>query len=232
MSGALNGAMRIGGAFAVAAVLLASDAEAQMWVATDVPRRGSVEISGGALWNAGQDLVARDAMLTPNPGAGLGSLELFSVDASLEPVIGAQATVGVYLTRSIAIEGGVRFARPQLEVSLRDDYEGAPDETAVSTLTQYTFTGSLLYHFSAGSRVTPFIAAGAGHIRDVHESNELVETGTEYHGKVGVKMWFGQGRRRLGLRAEGGVSIVDGGFTFDDARRTVPTAAVSLAYLF
>jgi hypothetical protein len=191
-----------------------------------------VEISGGALWTGSQDLPAQAAALTPNPGSGSGSFQLFSSEPSLDATIGAQASVGVYLTRALAIEGGFRYARPKLTVRLTDDFEGAPDVTASSTLTQYVFTGSLVYHFGGGGKVTPFIAGGAGHARDAHEGNELVETGTEFHGKAGVKIWFASGRRKIGLRLEGGVSVIDGGFSFEDGRRTAPMASAGLSYIF
>lgn len=209
-----------------------ADATAQVWVGTGGPRRGAVEISGGGIWHAGQDLPAQAAVLTGNPAAGTGPLTLFNSEPSLEPVIGAQAMVGIYVTRALAIEGGLQFSRPTLSVELTDDFEDADPVTATTAISQYLFTGSLLYHFGSPGRVSPFVAIGGGHLRDVHAFNELVETGTEYHGKLGVKVWTGQGRRRLGIRAEAGLSMRSGGFTFDEDRRIVPTAAVSLAYLF
>lgn len=220
--------------FLVAALLLGgtTDAAAQLYVGSGGPRRGAVEISGGGIWSAGQDLASREALLTGNPGSGLNSVRLFTSEPSLDPVIGAQALVGVYVTRTLAIEGGVQYSRPTLSVRLGDDFEDAPDVTATTAITQYLFTGSVLYHFGRPGRVAPFIAAGAGHLRDVHAGNELVETGTEFHGKLGVKIWTGDGRRRFGIRAEGGLSMRNGGFNFDEDRRIVPTAAVSLAYLF
>jgi hypothetical protein len=47
-------------------------------------------------------------------------------------------------------------------------------------------------------------------------------------------MWFAEARRprRLGLRAELGMSMRDGGFSFDEDRRLVPVASASLLYLF
>jgi hypothetical protein len=207
-------------------------AEAQVFIGRDVPRRGSVEIGGAAVRAGSQDLPDQAASLTPNPGTGSGAFQLFNSESKLDATIGAQATVAVYLTRALALEGGFRYARPQLTVRLTDDFEGAPDVTASSTVTQYLFTGSLVYHFGGQGRVTPFIAGGAGHARDVHDGNELVETGTEFHGKAGVKIWFATGRRKVGLRLEGGVSMIDGGFSFEDGRRTAPTAAAGLAYVF
>jgi len=216
----------------VLVLLGARDAAAQVWVGRSGPRAGAVEISAGGMWSAGQDLAERAAALTPNPGTGSSAFDLFRSEPTLEPVIGAQALVGYYITRAFAIEGGMQYSRPTLSVRLENDFEGAPSLTATTDITQYLFTGSALYHFGRSPRVTPFVAAGAGHLRDVHNGNELIETGVEYHAKFGVKWWTGRGRGRLGLRAEGGVSLRTGGFNFDEDRRLVPTAAISLAYLF
>jgi len=205
--------------------------DAQVFIPGARPRAGSVEVSGGGMWTAGQTLPSSAAVLTGNPGAGNASFDLFFSEPSLEPSLGAVGTVAVYLTPRIAIEGGLQFARPQLTVRLSDDFEDAPDVTASTTITSYLFTGSLVYHFGNSPRTVPFMAAGAGHVRDVHTGNELVETGMEYHGRGGVKLWFGP-RRTAGLRLEGGLSLRDGGFSFDEGRRVVPSAAASLVFLF
>jgi hypothetical protein len=78
----------------------------------------------------------------------------------------------------------------------------------------------------------PFLAGGAGYLRELHDGAELIETGRIYHGGAGLKLWFGQGARRLGVRADVGIATRDGGFDFRDGRRTLPTAGFSLAYLF
>jgi hypothetical protein len=210
----------------------AHEAAAQVWVGRSGPRAGAFEISAGGMWSAGHDLADRNATLTPNPGTGSSSFDLFQSDPTLKPVIGAQVLVGYYITRAFAIEGGMQYSRPTLSVRLSDDFEDAPSLTADTAITQYLFMGSLVYHFGNSPKVVPFVAAGAGHLRDVHNGNELIETGVEYHGNVGVKWWTGSGRGRIGLRAEGGVSMRTGGFNFDEDHRVVPTVAVSLAYLF
>ena len=215
---------------AVALVAVPSIAPAQVFVGAVGPRSGSVEIAVGGVWNLGTDYGTADATLTPNPSGGQGSFALFSSATNLRPTLGVQGFVGVYVTRALAIEAGVQYARPTLEVELSDDFEDAPDVTATTSISQYLFTGSLVYHFGgAVARTTPFIAGGAGHVRDVHSGNGLVETGVEYHGKAGVKLWFGRGQNN-GLRIEGGVSIRDGCFTLDDDRRVVPNASASFAY--
>ena len=216
----------------VVVVLGATNAAAQTWVGRSGPRAGAVEISGGGTWSAGQDLGERAATLTPNPGSGSSSFDLFQTDQRLKPVFGAQALVGYYITRAFAIEGGIQYSRPKLSATFSDDFESSPSVTATTTITQYIFTGSAVYHFGKSPKVVPFVALGAGHLRDVHNGNELIETGTEYHGNVGVKWWTASAGGRLGVRAEGGVSMRTGVFNFDEDRRVVPTVAVSLAYLF
>jgi hypothetical protein len=206
-------------------------ADAQVFLKGPRPRAGLVEVSGGGLWTAGQNLPSSPAVLTPNPGTGSNAFELFSSEPSLEPAFGGQGTVAVYLTRALAIEGGVQYSRPQLTVRLTDDFEEAPDVTAKTTITSYLFTGSLIYHFGGSTSRVPFVAGGAGHVRDVHSGNEVLETGIEYHGKAGMKFWFGP-RRTAGLRVEAGVSLRDGGFSYDDDLRLVPTVAASFLYLF
>ena len=60
----------------------------------------------------------------------------------------------------------------------------------------------------------------------------MIETGREYHAGAGLHLWFGQGKHRLGLRTDVGVSVRNGGADISDSKHTVPTASVSLAYLF
>jgi hypothetical protein len=165
---------------------------------------------------------------------GAGPYTLFGSDSRLGAGIGLHARIAAYLTPRFAVEGGVRLTRPVLSVDLSGDVEGAPNQVAEERLTQYVFGGSALWHFGEvqRARVVPFVAAGAGYIRDLHEGNELVETGTEYHALGGVKVWFSERPRRLGLRGEAGVSIRDGGFDFREGRRTLPVASASLVYLF
>ena len=78
----------------------------------------------------------------------------------------------------------------------------------------------------------PFLSGGAGYLRELHERDELIDTGWTYQAGAGLKVWFGRGAKGLGLRADVGLAMRDGGFDFSEERRTVPTAGISLAYLF
>lgn len=222
------------GFFVLVAALVgtALPAHAQ-WVRRETPRRGSFEASGGVFWTGGTDLANRAATLTRNPSTGSNAFELFRSDATLTSAIGLQARFGAYLSSSLSLEAGAQIGRPELQVRLTRDSEGAPDATAAESITSYVFTGSVVYHLrKAGRRMTPFVLAGAGHVRDLHQGSDLVETGLEYHAGGGVKWWLGNKRRKLGLRGDVGVSARDGGVGADEDRRIVPMAAISLAYLF
>ena len=146
---------------------------------------------------------------------------------------GAQARVGVYLSPSVLVEGGVQFTRPKVEVELSDDFEDAAETVASETVTSYLFTGSVLYHFGRPQRsFRPVAAAGGGHVRDVRAGNSVVDTGAEFHAGGGFKWWLTNGRDRFGLRGDVTASFRGGGVGTDDGNRFVPTAALSLAYLF
>jgi hypothetical protein len=222
---------------AAALVLVSATANAQVFIGSpDTPRKGSWEAGGGVVWTGGYDLDSLDALLTGNEGNSGGPFSLFATEARLRPAVGAQARIGFYVSPALAFEAGVQFSRPVFEASLSDDAEDAEDLTAEETLSRYVIDGSLVYHmrqlaFSRG-RGVPFISAGAGYLRELHEGEELVETGTTYHAGAGVKFWMTAGKRRFGLRGDAGVTVRDGGFDFEDKRRLLPTAGATLIVLF
>jgi hypothetical protein len=221
-------------AIGVLVLAWAGPARAQVWIGGTAPRAGSVELGGGALWSPGFDLGTTAAVLTRNPTTGSSPFSLFDSETQLDPAPGAQARLGVYLSRRVSLEGGIQYSRPKLVTQLSGDVEGADALTISETLTRYVFDGAVVVHFPAfaGGRGVPFLTGGAGYIRELHAGNELVETGTLYRAGAGVKFWFGELRRRLGIRGDVGIDIRDGGFDFNEGRRTLPTAGASVLYLF
>ena len=144
------------------------------------PHAGTWEIGGGFWWSGGFDIGDRTAELTRNPDTGTGPLDLFTTSNTLGSGIGFQGRLGAYVSKSLAIEGGIRVTRPKLQISISGDFESAPDQVAEETITEYIFDGSVVWHltqatFSKGKGV-PFVSGGAGYIRDAHEANQLIET--------------------------------------------------------
>lgn len=200
------------------------------------PGAGTWEIGGGIAWVAGYDFGDRAAELTRNVTTGGGRTVLFNSSSETLAAAGFLGRVGVFLSRSLLVEGGLRYGRPIYAVALTGDTESAPSITAEMEVTQYVVDGAAVWHFNGASfnrgRGVPFVSGGVGYLRELLEGNELVETGREYRAGAGIKYWFGGARRRFGLRGEGGVSIRDGGFDFEDKLRPVPTASASLVYIF
>jgi hypothetical protein len=200
------------------------------------PPRGParIELAAGGMWAPGFDVGSRTAELTR--GSGSDPFDLFTSEGDVNGFPGVHARIGFYVTPALSIEGGVRYAKPQLSYQLSGDAESAPEEVAVEKLSHYVVDGSLSYHFLAASfaqgRGVPFASGGGGYVRELHEGNQLVETGTEIHATLGVHYWFGTGRRRAGLRAEGGISARDGGFDPREGRRMQPIVLAGAAFLF
>ena len=211
------------------ALSAAAPAVAQSGGQASVSGPGRWELTGGGVLIGGYELGERSAELTPNTGSS--SFEEFTTDNTVKPAFGLQARIGFVVTPALTVEGGFRFARPVYEVRISGDVEDAPDTTAEETLSQYLFDGSIVWHLGKG-RAVPFLFGGAGYLRELHEDDALLEEGLEYHAGGGIKWWFGEGRRGVGVRAEAGVSIRDGGFDFKDGQRIMPTAGGFLFYAF
>ena len=195
-------------------------------------RGGTWEISGGGVFVGGFSFEQRTAELTSNAG---GTFDFFSTEGEIKPVAGVRAKVGFFVTPSLAVEGGVRFTRPVFEVAITGDAEDAPDMTAQETLSQYLFDASAVWHFgnarASGRRAVPFVYGGAGYLRELHEEDAFVEEGVEFHAGGGMKWWLGSARH-LGVRADVGISIRDGGVDYEDKRRLVPEAGGSVIWVF
>lgn len=228
---------RLAGGLVLCLGLSGGVGHAQVFLALpDLPRRGSVELGGGLLRNGGFDVESLPAELTGNAGNEAQPVTLFRTETRVGGVSGASVRAGVFLTPRVSVEAGVTYSRPVVSVRVFDDFEEAAPITVEQTMSRYVFDGSLLLHprrwAFAGGRGAPFVIAGAGYLRELHEGRELVETGRTYHAGAGVKYWMTQGRRRLGLRGDALVVIRDGAYGSDTTRRAHPSLGATLTYLF
>ncbi|HSC28260.1 MAG TPA: hypothetical protein VLD67_13360 [Vicinamibacterales bacterium] len=215
---------------------IAAQTQPPRQAARPAPRAGTWEVGGGGAFVGGYDLGDRPANLSPNLSGGSNPFLLFDTSSDIGVAPGLQARLGFFVSRSLLVEGGLRYAKPELTIRATGDTEGAVPVSAVSEVSQYLVDGSAVWHFHnasfAGGRGVPFVVGGAGYLRELHEGNELIETGVEYHAGGGLKYWFGSAPRRFGLRGEAALSIRDGGIDFEEGRRTVPVASVTLVYIF
>jgi hypothetical protein len=216
----------------VAALLLVTPLSvcAQPYLGTAGPDAGTIEIGGGVVWLQGYDAGGSSALETRNTTGGPGPLTLFETDSQVLSATGVAAQIGVYLGRRVSAEGVFQYSRPILRLRPASDFENADPVNIDGQVTTYVVGGSVLYHFGDG-RVVPFVSGGGGYVRQLHEDNAVLVTGSEIHGGGGVKIWFGSAHR-LGFRLDAQVSSRDKAVAFEEKRRNIPTVGAGLTVRF
>jgi hypothetical protein len=205
-------------------------AAAQPYIGATGPHRGTFEIGGGGVWTGGYEAGSANATLT-RPAAGSPPLPFFTVSARVRSAPGAAAHVGVFLARRVSAEAAFQYSRPILRARLTGDFESAPDTDADEAITSYLLGGSLLYYFGEG-RVVPFVSGGGGYLRQLHEGNAELLTGTEVHAGGGFNYGLGTGAHRFVLRIEGAASARSRSVAFEQKRRILPSVTAGLSYQF
>jgi hypothetical protein len=201
-----------------------------------VPQRERFEVSIGGLWIGGAGLGSTNAEirannLTPTP------FRLFATETSEAAAPGLNARFAYWLSRSLAVEGGLVRVRPELRTRIDSDAESAAPLTAVERLDQYFIDAGvvwLLRRFTFGATV-PFVSGGGGYLRQLHEGQTLVETGQLYQVGGGVRHqlfadagWF----RSIGARIDGRIYVLVDGVQLEDRPRTHGAFSGSLYLTF
>jgi hypothetical protein len=216
----------------IALMVAASPAAASaqpVYIGKETPHRGTVEIGAGGVWIGGYDAGNTQATLT-RPGTEI-PLTLFAVESRMRSAPGAEAHLGIFLSRRVSLEGAFQYSRPILRAQVKSDFESAPDTDVEGVVVTYLARGSLLYHFGTG-RFVPFVSGGGGYLRQIDDENADLVTGTEIHAGGGIKYWFGSGGRRLGLRMAAVVSSRQKSVAFEQKRRMIPSVGAGLALQF
>lgn len=124
------------------------------------------------------------------------------------------------------VEGGFVFARPSVRTRITSDVEGAEPLTTEERLDQYFVEASAVYFLHAlrlGRQTVPFVSAGGGYLRQLHEGRTLVETGQVYHVGGGLRHWLRAGGRGFirgaGLRVDVRAYVLSNGFRLEDGSR-------------
>ena len=197
---------------------------------------GRLEVSAGSLWIGRQVLGSTSANETT--GAG-GTFELFRVSTELASVNGFEGRVGVRVWRGFAAELEASYGKPQVKISIANDIENAAPVTAVETIQQFTVGAGVAWSLPYrpwNGRLVPFVTAGAGYLRDVHEAQTLIDTGSYYQVGGGVKVLLVSRSRSflkgLGARADARAMVRSKGVAFDDGGHTSPAIAASVFVRF
>jgi hypothetical protein len=211
---------------ALAAISLACAGELSAQPAASQARR--FEVSAGAAWLDGAGLGSADARLRPGGGSGsTGSFTLFATESRAASAPGFDARVGYWITPTLAIEGGFVRSQPELQTTISGDFEGAADLTVAEQLDQYFIDANVVWvldRLRLGERTAPFVAGGAGYLRQLHEGRTLVETGQVYNVGGGLRHTLYSGTtgwvRNLGARVDARAYVLVGGVQLEERPRT------------
>jgi hypothetical protein len=149
---------------------------------------------------------------------------LFRASSSIGTGVGLDGRVAFNITSALAVEGGFVWTRATLESRITADVEGVPNVTVAQDLDTYFIEASAVWHLNAlsmGGRMLPFVAAGAGYLRQLDDEQVLTneDSGTVYHVGGGVKYFFMQRPRGfvrgVGLRGDGRLYVRSGGVELD-----------------
>lgn len=198
-------------------------------------------VSAGVMWSGPYDVGMATARLRGNgPGASAPAFTLFTADSRMKAAWAPDVRVGFALTPGLAIDGGISLARPRIGVAISSDSEAPAQELDGEKLDQYQIDAGVTWQpptparwrlAKIGRRVAPFVSAGAGYLRQLHEDRGLAETGAVYHAGGGVRYWLRGGQSAstdVGVRADVRINVRQNGIDFENKRRIYPSVSLML----
>jgi hypothetical protein len=196
-------------------------------------KRHPLEATVGGIWMGGYSLGGRDANLIANQTGG-GPYTLFKTSSRVDSTAGLDARIGWRATRMLTIEGGLTWSQPQLSTRLSSDVEAAANVTATEKTSQYIIEGAVLAALTTRERaLVPFVRAGFGYLRELHDGNSLVQTGQAFHVGGGATVWLGNiARQSIGLRLDGRYYVLRNGLDLGKATRTLGAISGSFVFAF
>jgi hypothetical protein len=200
-----------------------------------IDERGRFDLSAGLLWTGRASFGSAAANETSASG---GPFLLFSTSSELAAAGGIEARIGVRLTPALQVEASSSYARVQLRTTVSGDSDNGPSAVLSETIQQVTIDGGVmlrLQRWRFGGGAVPFVAAGAGYLRQVHEGNTLAVTGQAYRAGGGVNYLLMSRTgllKGIGIRADLRAIVRRKGVAFDGRAHTSPAAAGSVFFRF
>src|SRR5438105_2295089 len=180
----------------------------------------------------------RTASSAARPASGSISASCSSSTA-LASATGLEARIGVRVLRRLEAEVVGSYATPSLVIQTSADSESASGVAAKERLRQFTIHGAAVWYVPtrrAGARTAPFVTAGVGYLRHVHENDVLLVGGTVYEAGAGIKqLLVSRDRRRLkgvGVRADVRAVARAKGVAPDGGTHVSPAVTASLFVRF
>jgi hypothetical protein len=149
--------------------------------------QGRFEVAIGPSWTGHARFGPRDANETTGAGT---PFRLFASSTELAAATGFEGRVGVRLTRRLQVEASGSYGTPRLVARITNDVETSTAVTATERIQQFTVEGAVLWHVPVrrlGTRTIPFVTAGAGYLRQLHDRAVLIDAGQVYGVGGGVK---------------------------------------------
>ncbi|MGH9258094.1 MAG: hypothetical protein ACRD3C_26330 [Vicinamibacterales bacterium] len=210
---------------AVVVALVAAAAPSYAQAAASQPvRRIAVDVGVGLL--GGAPLGSADANLRANEQSRQ-AYRLFTTSSDIARAPLWHVRTALALTRRLALEGALTKGSPDIRTLATSDAEAAPPVTVTERVDQYFIDGSLLFmleELRIGARLVPFVAAGAGYLRQLHEGRTVIEQGQVYHTGGGIKYWLltrNAGMvRATGVRGDARVYLTRGGISLEEGLRS------------
>jgi hypothetical protein len=116
-------------------LLVASAVSAPAQSAQDRPVH-RIEATFGGLWLGGADLGTDTATLRANATGTPSPFTLFTTESRFGSTPGLDARVGYGLTRTMTVELGLVFSRPEIRTGISNDVENAPALTVAEPVEQ------------------------------------------------------------------------------------------------
>ena len=205
-------------------------------VAAQARERGRFEVGVGARWTGGFSLAPVAASETTPGGA---PFSLFTTRTTFGAATGVEGRLGARVARWLQIEAAASYGHPQITTSVTGDFENAPSSAVGDSLIQLKVEGGVLVpvqRLRLGGRAVPFLAAGGGYLRELHEGQTIVETGRSYYvgGGLNYDLKVRPERRfdTIGLRLDARASIRRGGISLDGSAHVSPSLGASLFVRF
>lgn len=187
-------------------------------------------VPAGVRWTGGVGFGGRDANETTATGS---DYRLFASESEFSSVIGLETGFGVRLTRLIHAEALVSYGQMDLRAHITSDVEGIPDTEASESIAQLTLEGAVRIQLPSWrlGRATPYVAAGGGYLRHLHEGRRLVENGSIFRVGGGIAVPLTPVSSSA-LRFDVLAVVRKNGAALDDTAQVSPSAAATFVWGF
>jgi len=189
-----------------------------------------IEIAVGAAVSGASSAGSTRAELLGPAG---NTVTLFEATHRTSVGMGVDAGLLYRLHPRLALELSGSWARPDLETTIRGDFEGADDTTISLGMHRFSTEVAIVRHFGRRGAAEPYVRAGGGWFRELTTDRALVDDGLAGHVGVGLKYWLREGQGgwlgQIALRGDVRLAVRQGGIERGDAgTRWSPAASAGL----